>query len=177
MAMIRPVEANQGFGRRGAVLGLALGMCLALAGAAGAQSSAPKPVKSPYPAENAPVVHDAGGPAYHARAPRGPLPPTLPPSEFSDPRVQTAYAMAAKIRRVLYEQPCYCRCDKGFGHRSLLDCYVGDHASVCETCLMEGIFAYNQTKAGKTPGQIRAEIKRGEWKNVNLNDYLTPPKY
>lgn len=126
---------------------------------------------------DAPVVHDGDSPAYHTALPKGPLPPTLNPSQFSDPRVQAAYTMAAKVRGVLYQQPCYCHCDQEIGHHSLLDCFAGDHASICETCMMEGVYAYRQTKAGKTPGQIRAAIKRGEWKNVNLNDLLAPRVY
>lgn len=118
-----------------------------------------------------------GTPPYHATAPKGPLPPTLNPRQFSDPRVQAAYAMAAQVEKVLYQQPCYCGCNTEVGHKSLLDCYTGDHASICETCLMEGVFAYRETKKGKTPGQIRAAIERGEWKTVNLNDLLTARTY
>jgi hypothetical protein len=118
-----------------------------------------------------------GTPPYHATAPKGALPPTLNPRQFSDPRVQAAYAMAAQVEKVLYQQPCYCGCNTEVGHKSLLDCYTGDHASICETCLMEGVFAYRETKQGKTPGQIRAAIERGEWKTVNLNDLLTARKY
>lgn len=121
---------------------------------------------------DAPVIHEAGVPSFHARLPKGPLPATLPPAMFSDPRVQAAYAMAAKVRPALYQQPCYCNCDKEVGHHSLLDCFAGDHASICQTCMMEGVFAYRETKAGKTPAQIRAEIERGQWKSVNLNDLL-----
>jgi len=116
-------------------------------------------------------------PPYHASAPKGPLPATLNPRQFADPRVQAAYAMAAQIRGVLYQQPCYCGCDTELGHKSLLDCYVGDHASICETCMMEGVFAYRETKAGKTPTQIRAEIEQGKWKSVNLNDLLAARTY
>ena len=117
-------------------------------------------------------------PAYHAMPAKiAALPKTLPPTTFTDPRVQAAYAMAAKVRGVLYQEPCYCHCDKEIGHHSLLDCFAGDHASICETCMMEGVYAYQQTKAGKTPGQIRAAIERGEWKNVNLNDLLSQRVY
>jgi hypothetical protein len=117
-------------------------------------------------------------PAYHATPAKvASLPKTLPPTTFTDPRVQAAYAMAAKVRGVLYQEPCYCHCDKEIGHHSLLDCFAGDHASICETCMMEGVYAYQQTKAGKTPGQIRAAIERGEWKNVNLNDLLSQRVY
>lgn len=129
------------------------------------QKSAPSTV-------DAPVVHEAGVPSFHARLPKGALAQTLPPTMFSDPRVQAAYAMAAKVRPVLYQQPCYCHCDQEVGHHSLLDCFAGDHASICQTCMMEGVFAYRESKAGKTPVQIRTEIERGQWKSVNLNDLL-----
>lgn len=126
---------------------------------------------------DAPVTHEAGVPAFHRQMFKGPVPKTLPPGDFSDPRVQAAYAMAAQVRRVLYQMPCYCHCDQEVGHRSLLDCYRGDHASICEVCLMEGVYAYEQTKAGRSPGQIRAAIERGEWKSVNLNSLLSPRHY
>ncbi|MGH9393093.1 MAG: CYCXC family (seleno)protein [Terriglobales bacterium] len=149
--------------------------------AASQQSAHARPaVKAPGAVQatvDAPVVHDGDSPAYHTQLPKGPLPPTLNPKQFQDPRVQAAYAMAAKMRPVLYQQPCYCHCDKEVGHHSLLDCFAGDHASICETCLMEGVYAYRQTQAGQTPGQIRAAIKRGEWKSVNLNELLTPRVY
>ncbi|MGH9413760.1 MAG: CYCXC family (seleno)protein [Terriglobales bacterium] len=123
----------------------------------------------------APVTHEAGVPAFHKSLPKEgvkALPPTLNPEQFSDPRVRAAYAMAAKVRKVLYQEPCYCHCDKEMGHTSLLSCYAGTHASICQTCLMEGVYTYEQTKKGKSPAQIRADIERGAWKSVNLNDLL-----
>lgn len=123
----------------------------------------------------APVMHEAGVPAFHKTLPKSgvkALPQTLNPEQFSDPRVRAAYAMAAQVRQVLYQEPCYCHCDKEIGHTSLLSCYAGTHASICETCLMEGVYTYQQTKKGKSPAQIRAEIERGAWKSVNLNDLL-----
>jgi hypothetical protein len=86
--------------------------------------------------------------------------------------VRAAYALAAKVKPVLYQQPCYCRCDIGLGHRSLLDCFRDDHAAVCDVCLREGLFAYEQTRRGQTARQIRARIRRGEYRNVDLNAYL-----
>ncbi|MGH9481069.1 MAG: CYCXC family (seleno)protein [Terriglobales bacterium] len=142
--------------------------------AALAQAAPAKPAPA---AVEAPVIHAVGVPAYHNELPKGALPEALPPSQFRDPRVQAAYTMAAQVRGVLYQQPCYCHCDQEVGHHSLLDCFAGDHASICETCMMEGVYAYQQTKAGKTPGQIRAAIERGEWKNVNLNELLVPRVY
>lgn len=138
---------------------------------------AQKPHHPQKQSQDAPVIKRGDVPSYHAGPPRGAVAPTLNPAQFSDPRVQAAYAMAAKVEKVLYQQPCYCHCDDEVGHHSLLDCYTGTHASICETCLMEGIFAYEQTKKGSTPRQIRAAIERGEWKNVNLNSYIMPRTY
>jgi hypothetical protein len=113
-------------------------------------------------------------PAYHANPPALPLPATLDPNTFPDAENQKIYALAAKEKPVLYQQPCYCRCDKHAGHKSLLDCYVDRHGSVCDVCKKEAVFAYQQTKLGKTPAQIRAAIVQGKWKEADLTQYATP---
>src|SRR2546423_14079616 len=64
-------------------------------------------------------------PAYHAQVPQGALPETMDPAAFNNPIVQNDYALAAKEKRGLYQQPCFCYCDRSNGHQSLLDCYVG----------------------------------------------------
>ena len=114
-------------------------------------------------------------PAYHSQVPAGALPETLDPALFENPVVQNAYALAAKVKRVLYQQPCYCHCDRSIGHGSLLDCFAGKHASVCDVCVREGIYAYEQTQKKKTPAQIRTGIERGEWQQVDLSKYQTAP--
>lgn len=111
-------------------------------------------------------------PPYHPAAPRAKnLPPTLDPMQFPDPINQNAYAMAARIKTVLYQQPCYCHCDKEFGHGSLLDCYTGTHAAVCNICKMEAIYAFNETAKKKSPAQIRDGIIKGESQKVDLAKY------
>jgi hypothetical protein len=113
-------------------------------------------------------------PAFHNEVPSGPMPATLAPETFTDATVQNAYALAAKIKKVLYQQPCYCYCDRHAGHGSLLDCYTGKHAAECGVCLREGLYAYEQTKKGKTAVQIREGIEKGEWKTVDMTKYQTP---
>lgn len=113
-------------------------------------------------------------PAYHNEVPPGPMPATLAPETFTDATVQNAYALAAKIKKVLYQQPCYCYCDRHAGHGSLLDCYTGKHAADCGVCLREGLYSYEQTKKGKTPAQIREGIEKGEWRQVDMTKYQTP---
>ncbi len=112
-------------------------------------------------------------PAFHARAPKGALPPVLKGSqltgpEFTRPFQVTAYQMAAKIEPVIYQQPCYCRCDRAMGHTSLHSCAEGTHGAECSTCLKEFVYSYQETKRGRTAAQIRAGIERGEWENIDL---------
>jgi len=54
--------------------------------------------------------HEAQGaeepvPAFHKEATRDPLPETLDPSQFPNVVVQNAYTLAARVKRVLYQQP------------------------------------------------------------------------
>jgi hypothetical protein len=58
-----------------------------------------------------------------------PFPATLDPSQFTDPAVKQAYAVARRIPEVLAAQPCYCYCHASFGHGSLLHCHVDDHSA------------------------------------------------
>jgi len=110
-------------------------------------------------------------PAYHNELPKGPLPATLGPKLFTEPLVQNAYAIAGRIKKILYQQPCYCHCDRSIGHGSLLDCYVSKHASGCDICLRETFYAAQQSSKGKTAAQIRDGINRGDWQNVDTSRY------
>jgi hypothetical protein len=112
-------------------------------------------------------------PAFHNTVPAGPLPATLSPSLFSDPIAQNAYSIAARVKKILYQQPCYCHCDRSQGHGSLLDCYVSKHAAVCGICEREDFYAYEQSHNGKTGAQIREGIERGDWQAVDMTKYLT----
>lgn len=112
-------------------------------------------------------------PAYNATAPKGALPPVLSGSQltgpyFTQPYQVTAYKMAQKIPAVLHQLPCYCHCDRSLGHNSLHSCFEGTHGAACSTCMKEGVYAYQQTKLGRTPAQIRAAIERGDWMSVDL---------
>lgn len=107
-------------------------------------------------------------PAYHKSAKDAkPLPRLLPPSDFRDrPLIARAYQIASEIPLVLAQQPCYCHCDRHFGHTSLLDCYTSSHTAGCGICMAETFFAYRMTKQGKKPAEIRKAIIRGDWKNA-----------
>ncbi len=112
-------------------------------------------------------------PAYNASAPRQALPPVMSGAQLTGPYFshayqRVAYKMAAKISWVIHQQPCYCHCDRAMGHHSLHSCFEGTHGASCSTCLQEVVYAYQQTKRGRTAAQIRAGIERGEWRSVDL---------
>jgi len=122
----------------------------------------------------APNVPEEPVPAFHTALPRGPLPATLSPTEFTNVVVQNAYALAARVKKILYQQPCYCHCDRSQGHGSLLDCFASKHASVCDVCIREGLYSYEQSRKGKTAVQIRTGIERGDWQQVDITKYQAP---
>ena len=114
---------------------------------------------------------DDAVPAYHAQAPVGDLPETMNPALFSNAIVQNAYSVAGKFKKTLYQQPCYCHCDRSKGHTSLLDCFGSLHGSVCGTFIYEDLYSYEQSRKGRTAAQIREGIVKGEWKSVDATKY------
>ena len=118
---------------------------------------------------------DTGVPAFHKAAAAGAMPALLPDSErvgpyFTHAYQRTAYRMADAVPQVLYQQPCYCWCSKAMGHKSLHSCFEGSHGAVCATCMKEAAYAYQQTRLGKTPAEIRTGIVVGEWNAVDLRE-------
>jgi hypothetical protein len=114
-------------------------------------------------------------PAYHPSAPLklSALPPILHGEQLEGPNFRYAWQVhvyhdAAQVSRVLYQLPCYCRCDRELGHTSLRSCFEGLHGAECSTCAKEGFYAYQQTKLGKTPAQIRAGIMSHAYESINL---------
>jgi hypothetical protein len=110
-----------------------------------------------------------GAPAAGAK-----LTPILTPDQLFGansrfPYQTHAYELAAKIPKVIYQQPCYCYCDRSMGHKSLHSCYEGTHGAECATCLKELYYTYSMNKKGKTPRQIRAGIINGDWKLIDLS--------
>jgi hypothetical protein len=130
--------------------------------------------QSPQGANSPQAEADESVPAFHAQAPQGDLPTTMDPELFPDPVVQNAYAVAAKVKKVLYQQPCYCHCDRSQGHKSLLDCFASKHGAGCGTCIYEDFYTFEQTSKGKSAAQIRAGIIKGEWKSLDATKYKQP---
>ena len=86
------------------------------------------------------------------------LGPTLPAEKFVG-KTREAYKAVKAIPQTIAQLPCYCECDKAFGHKSLYSCYEDDHASSCAVCVDEALLAYRLQKEEKlTPAQIRERI-------------------
>jgi hypothetical protein len=114
-------------------------------------------------------------PAYHPSAPLkfAPLPAIMSGSQLSGENFRFAwqihvYQQVAKVSTVVFQLPCNCRCDRALGHTSLRSCFETLHGTECSTCAKEGFYAYQQTKLGKTPEQIRAAIARHEYESIDL---------
>jgi hypothetical protein len=167
--------------RRAVILAVVSTVALLTFGAAAlrAQNSTGQPSQSapaPAPAPNPAVKFlKTEVPAYHAEPPKGALPDTLDPAQFQDAQTRNIYTLAAKVKPVLYQEPCYCGCDKEVGHKSLLDCFTDLHGAHCILCKKEAAFTYSETQQGKTAAQIRKEIIDGKWKEVDLAAYDTLP--
>jgi len=85
--------------------------------------------------------------------------PVLPAANFSG-RVAKTYQYAAEIPKVLDSLYCYCKCSENpnFKHKTLLTCYTNEHATKCDICMHEAEMAYDMTKEGKSPKEIRAAV-------------------
>lgn len=116
---------------------------------------------------------NSGVPAFNPAPHRGArLPPILTKGQLwgtndQHPFQSHAYELAAKIENLIYQQPCYCYCDR-MGHKSLHSCFENTHGAECATCMKELYYSYQMTKQHKTAEQIRKGIIRGEWKNLDL---------
>jgi hypothetical protein len=115
-------------------------------------------------------------PAYHAAPPAaGAVLPAilsgkdLTGPDFRYPWQKAVYHDAAKVQKVLYQLPCFCRCDQALGHKSLRSCFEGLHGAECSTCAKEGYYAYKMTMQGKTVQQIREGIMHKDFESIDLN--------
>lgn len=98
-------------------------------------------------------------PAHFEVAPsRSSLGPTLEPEKFTG-ITREAYRAVREIPVTIAQLPCYCHCDKGYGHKSLYSCFEDEHASHCAVCVNEALLALKLEKEQKlSPAQIRETI-------------------
>jgi hypothetical protein len=87
----------------------------------------------------------------------------------TDGRELSVSEQVARVSSVVYQLPCNCRCDRSLGHTSLRSCFENVHGTECSTCAKEGFYAYQQTKLGRTPAQIRVGIARHEYEAIDLD--------
>lgn len=124
---------------------------------------------SVYLAASTPVQgYNSDVPAYHSKAPVGKLAPALPPAQFKEADTRAAYKAASGLKSTLYQVPCYCHCDRFYGHKSLLSCFQPSHGSECEVCKKELYFVSQEVNKGKSISDIGDEVIRGEWRSVSL---------
>lgn len=106
---------------------------------------------------------------FHDHLPAQELPLTLDPAEFKENRSAfAAYTLAAGIKDILYQVPCYCGCDKERGHESLLDCFTTRHGVHCPICQKEVFYCDEQTTKKHTAAWIREQLKKGKSDRVDL---------
>jgi hypothetical protein len=98
-------------------------------------------------------------PAFQKDVTAKSLAPTLSPDKGFYGKTREAYAVAKAIPETLAQLPCYCHCDKGFGHKSLHTCFTDEHAAHCAVCVDEALLAYKlQKEDGMSPEKIRETI-------------------
>jgi hypothetical protein len=161
--------------RRALIVAVVCGVAFATFGAKALQAQSSAAQDPPAASNPASKVPKAPVPAFHAEPPKDPLPDTLDPAQFLDAQTRNIFILAAKVKPILYQQPCYCGCDKEVGHKSLLDCFTDFHGAHCILCKKEAAFTYSESQLGKTAAEIRKEIIDGKWKQVELSDYETLP--
>lgn len=135
------------------------------AGTNQSQTARSTPVQTPADNHSHGSEANASGahtvPAFFEVAPsRSSLGPTLEPEKFTGP-TREAYRAVREIPVTIAQLPCYCHCDKGYGHKSLYSCFEDDHASHCAVCVNEALLALKLEKEQKmSPAQIRETIVR-----------------
>lgn len=134
-------------------------------------SACSRPAAVPSKVEATPVkaeTHDHSGrpdrnapkpvPAFQSAESTKDLPKVLDASMFTG-SVRTAYQIVREMPETIAQLPCYCHCDRGFGHKSLYSCYIDDHAANCGICINSVMKAYKLQKEKKmTPAEIREEL-------------------
>ena len=85
------------------------------------------------------------------------IPRVLPPDRFAVPKTRESYRVAAAIPEALMQLPCYCWCDR-IDHKSLLDCFVDEHAEYCGICQDSALWAHRRLKENVSIAAIRQEV-------------------
>lgn len=141
------------------VLSLSIAVVALVSSQRRTEKSASREPITQAPVEHAPhATQPARVPAYQTAAATKNLGPTLAPDQFIG-KTRDAYRVAKQIPETLAQLPCYCECDRGYGHKSLHSCFEDDHAAHCAVCVDEALLAYQlQTQQKMTPDEVRERI-------------------
>lgn len=82
---------------------------------------------------------------------------TLSPERYTGETAR-AYAAAKEIPEIIDSLYCYCDCKKHFNHKSLLTCYVDEHAAYCDICIDEALMAKEMHDKGMDVIAIRKAV-------------------
>lgn len=84
---------------------------------------------------------------------------TLSPALYTG-KTARSYEVAKEIPDILDGLYCYCDCKKHKGHKSLLTCYVDNHAQYCTVCMDEALVASKLHEEGMDALEIRRAIDK-----------------
>jgi hypothetical protein len=125
------------------------------------QAETPQPVTS-VPQKQTPVASSEAKsvnfkmPPFYANLENVTLPPIKDPSTVG-PAAKASYVVAQNDPQLIAQLPCFCYCER-FGHTSLHDCFVSDHAETCDICMKEALHANQLSKQGMSSVEIRDTI-------------------
>jgi uncharacterized protein with PCYCGC motif len=122
-------------------------LCLS---ALGLLAAAPKPKPTPAPTNSCASCKERR--------------PTLDPARFAkgfEPGVLEGYEIARKHPATLDRLHCFCECAESpmFQHRTLLTCFVDNHAAGCGICLSEARLAGELKERGVSDDEIRVTVE------------------
>jgi hypothetical protein len=70
------------------------------------------------------------------------------------------YVAAKACPEVIDKLFCYCGCDLGESHNTLLDCFISDHGAYCDDCQEEAILAQRLHKDGVSMKEIQETVDK-----------------
>jgi hypothetical protein len=89
--------------------------------------------------------------------------PTLSPARFFGETAR-AYDVAKENRDLLDSIYCYCNCKKSFGHKSLLTCFVDQHAVNCTICKDQALYAHSLFQKDNDIAKVRVATDKKFWR-------------
>jgi Protein of unknown function with PCYCGC motif len=125
------------------------------------QPEPPKPVTS-VPQNQPPAAAtenksvDFKMPPFYTTVENVTLAPVKDPSTVG-PAAQASYVVVQNNPQLIAQLPCFCYCER-WGHKSLHDCFVTEHAETCDICMKEALHADQLSKQGMSPAEIRDTI-------------------